>query len=146
MGLDMHFYKEVYVGAKYHHRNITGTIDIKEDGKPILVQFNRVSGITEDVGYLTKANAIHSWLVNNIQKEVDDCRRAYFDVEKRKELLELCNLAYNRDIQALSKPPTDGFFFGNQEQDEGYYQDIKEMIIILTSLNDNDDIYYESSW
>ena len=43
-----------------------------------------------EVGYWRKANAIHRWLVENIQNGVDNCE--YYEVTKEKleELLETC--------------------------------------------------------
>lgn len=46
-------------------------------------------------------------------------------------------------------PTTKGFFFGNTDYDEYYYQDIKNTYAILSELlkeGGNGDIYYSSSW
>ena len=34
MGLDMHLNKHVFIGAKYEHRKVTGSIQIESDGRP----------------------------------------------------------------------------------------------------------------
>lgn len=34
----------------------------------------KVKEITEEVGYWRKANAIHGWFVDNVQKGNDDCK------------------------------------------------------------------------
>lgn len=46
--------------------------------------------IYESIGYWRKANAIHSWMVNNVQDGVDDC--GYYRVyrEQIEELLGIC--------------------------------------------------------
>ncbi len=147
MGLDMFFYKKIYVGANYEHNKITGRIALNRDGVPIKIQLSRVTYITEEIGYLRKANAIHAWLVENIQDGVDECQEAFFPLRKRKELLTLCKKALKKDKQALRKlQPQEGFFFGNTDQDKWYFQDLKEMIKILSKLNNDDNIYYQSSW
>lgn len=91
MGLDMYLTRHVYIGAKYKHRNVTGIIDIKIGDNPVQVNFNKVSYIVETAGYWRKANAIHSWIVANVQDGEDNCASYYFDTEKMQELLDICN-------------------------------------------------------
>lgn len=103
MGLDMYLNRKKYIGANYEHRNITGNIDIKRDGKNIPIDFNKVSYIEEAVGYWRKANAIHKWFVDNIQEGVDDCREYYVEKEKMKELLETCKEVKEKAIMKKGK-------------------------------------------
>jgi hypothetical protein len=91
MGLDMYLNKHVYVGAEYEHRKVTGTIDIKIDGKPLAINFDNVSYIVERAGYWRKANAIHKWFVANVQNGEDDCQDYNVDASQLKELLGLVN-------------------------------------------------------
>lgn len=91
MGLDMYLNKKIYIGANYEHRGITGKIDIKEGKVKIPVNLSKVTYIIEQAGYWRKANAIHQWLVNNIQDGEDDCTEYYFSEEKMQELLDICN-------------------------------------------------------
>ncbi len=86
----MYLTKKIYVGAEYEHRKVTGKISIKVDGKPLPVNFSRVSYIEERLGYWRKANAIHRWFVNNVQNGEDDCGTYYVDIEKMEELLGIC--------------------------------------------------------
>lgn len=91
MGLDMYLDKHVYVGAEYEHREVTGKIEIFSGGKPIPVNFKKVSYIVERVGYWRKANQIHAWIVKNVQDGNDDCEPHYFDHDKMQELLDIVN-------------------------------------------------------
>lgn len=90
MGLDMYLTRRVYIGAEYEHRKVTGTIDIAIDGKPVNIDFKKVSYIIENVGYWRKANQIHHWFVENVQEGEDDCKEYCVSQEQLKELYALC--------------------------------------------------------
>lgn len=90
MGLDMYLTKKTYIGAEYEHRNVKGIIDITIEGKPVKIDFSRVSYIEERVGYWRKANQIHNWFVANIQDCNDDCGNHELSKEKAIELLNIC--------------------------------------------------------
>jgi len=85
MGLDMYLNKKTYVGNNYKD---------KEDQVPIKVKNikqERVTEIVEQVGYWRKANAIHGWIVDNVQDGEDNCEAHYMDLVKIEELLDLTN-------------------------------------------------------
>lgn len=92
MGLDMNLYKKHYVKNWDHNpseRKVT--ITVKRNGKKDPnINTKRISYIQEDVAYWRKANAIHKWFVDNVQKGIDDCQEAYVDPTKLEELLETC--------------------------------------------------------
>ena len=90
MGLDMYLTKKVYIGANWEHRNVKGKIEVEAEGKPIKINFNKVSYIDEQTGYWRKANAIHNWFVKNVQDGEDNCGDYYVSKEKMQELLDLC--------------------------------------------------------
>jgi hypothetical protein len=151
MGLDMYLTKRTYVGAKYDHRNVEGNINITIDGKPVDIDFKKISTISEEIGYWRKANQIHNWFVNNVQGGVDDCGEYYVQLEKLEELLETCKKV--KEISELAEellPTTLRFFFGDTSYGEYYMEDIDYTIEILTDVlkgnNDTCDIYYGSSW
>jgi archaellum component FlaF (FlaF/FlaG flagellin family) len=52
---------------------------------------SKIKYIVEEVGCWRKANAIHKWFVENVQKGNDDCKEYYVSVDKMKELLGLVN-------------------------------------------------------
>lgn len=86
----MYLTRKKYIGAKWDHNNITGTIDIKKGDKQIPIDFKKVSYIEEEVGYWRKANAIHKWFVDNVQEGIDDCKEYYVSIEQLKELHDIC--------------------------------------------------------
>jgi len=150
MGLDMYLYKKVYVGANYEHRNITGKIEIYENGNPIPVPFKKVSEIVLQVGYWRKSNAIHRWFVDNVQDGVDECQEAYVSKENMQALLDVCKkVKADKSLASKLLPAQSGFFFGSTAYDEGYYADIEDTIKILEdALTNSGDgyFYYQSSW
>lgn len=90
MGLDMYLTKKTFIGAEYEHRNVKGSINITIEGKPVNIDFNRISYIEESVGYWRKANQIHKWFVDNVQDGNDDCGTYEVPKEKAIELLGIC--------------------------------------------------------
>jgi hypothetical protein len=70
--------------------------------------------------------------------------------EKLQELLDLCRIvSIDKDKAEDLLPTASGFFFGNTEYDEWYYNDIQNTIKILEeALSDEtaDEFEYHSSW
>lgn len=148
MGLDMYLTKRVYVGANYEHNQVTGRIQLKTRGEKIKINFSRVSKIIEDVAYWRKANAIHKWFVDNVQDGEDDCNDHYVDIEKLKELIQVCKdvIADHSKAEQLL-PVQSGFFFGETEYNEYYFGCLQDTIDMLEPLlEESGDFYYRSSW
>jgi hypothetical protein len=106
------------------------------------------------VAYWRKANAVHKWFVDNVQKGKDDC--GSYSVS-RKELVQLRDLcaelvAAKDDATAKEKlSPQAGFFFGSTEVDEWYWDDLVDTVKMLTAILDNPkledfDFEYRASW
>jgi hypothetical protein len=151
MGLDMFLHKNIYVGANYEHRNVTGTVDIKVDGQALPIPFNRISEISLLACYWRKANAIHKWFVDNCQDGVDECQNTYVPVEKLKELLSLCErVKENHSLAGELLPTESGFFFGSTDYGTWYWEDIDYTIQALSEVllvdNMGGEYYYHSSW
>lgn len=155
MGLDMYLTKKTYIGANYPHNKITGVIDVQKNGKPIKINFNRVSEIIESVGYWRKANHIHNWFVQNVQAGKDDCGEYYVSEEQLNQLIDICQrVISNKNLASELLPCKSGFFFGGTEYNEYYFVDCQDTIDILTKLLSEKDekgrytgnIYYQSSW
>lgn len=164
MGLDMYLTKRTYVGAEYEFREVGGSIDITIKGEPLNINFNRVQTIIEKIGYWRKANQIHNWFVQNVQDGEDDCMEHRVSREQFQSLLDDVNTVLNaRDTPEEKSaiedllPPTSGFFFGSNEIDDWYWQDVettKHLIQSVLDEMDEDeknseswvDYYYQSSW
>lgn len=105
-----------------------------------------------EVMYWRKANAIHSWFVENIQEEVDNCQSYEVSKVDLKRLLQLCEMVI-ADPKSASDilPVRQGFFFGSYEYDEWYFNDIKRTAKELKELLENKELEdysftYQSSW
>ena len=150
MGLDMYLDKRTYV-KQWDHIDETKQykVEVTRDGEPTNIDPKKVKYIIEEAGYWRKANAIHKWFVDNCQDGVDDCRDAYVGFKELQTLLDLCRIVIIDKSKAEQLlPSTSGFFFGNTEYDEWYYNDIQNTIDILEkALEDKDgEYYYSSSW
>jgi len=137
MGLDMYLYKKTYVQnwehnppEQHHQIEIKRGGVLREDIKP-----NRICYITEQVAYWRKFNALHGWFINNCGGGVDECQDISVDEEKLKELLEtLKEVSSNFTKADELLPPTQGFFFGSDEVDEYYKEEVNSTIKIIEDL------------
>ncbi len=133
----MYLYKKTYVQnwehnpPEQHHQ-----IEIKRGG--VLrtdIKPNRICYITEQVAYWRKFNALHGWFINNCGGGVDECQDISVDEEKLKELLEtLKEVSSNFTKADELLPPTQGFFFGSDEVDEYYKEEVNSTIKIIEDL------------
>jgi hypothetical protein len=148
MGLDMHLSAKRYLWS------------FPEDGPDVVtgkaiaellgVGKTRVKQIEADVIYWRKANAIHKWFVDNVQDGADDCRQYNVTRGQLQELLDLITQVIDSK-DASNLPPTSGFFFGSNEVDNWYWQDLVNTNDQLTALLTNSnfeqwDFFYQSSW
>jgi hypothetical protein len=111
------------------------------------------------VMYWRKANAIHKWFVDERADGVDNCQPIGVHVDHLRELLELCNEVLEDKSKAEELLPTEsGFFFGDTEYDEWYFDGLeytqrrlRELIPLMERNNekgyhDNDWAVYQASW
>lgn len=162
MGLDMYITASKYIGGWDH-----GKTEEQENFKKILDVIKIKPDVCNDspwltietcVAYWRKANAVHTWFVNNAQEGKDDCQRYYVSREQLQELSSICqNILKVKEPEKAMKlaqktlPPQAGFFFGSTEIDEGYQADLENTISQLQRvLNNKDlegfDLYYQASW
>ena len=110
--------------------------------------------IFKEIAYWRKSNHIHGWFVKNIQEGIDECQFSEVTEKNLKDLLETCNqvlASKSEDIAEDLLPTTEGFFFGNKEYSEWYFQDIERttMLIkeVLKSTNfEKEIVLYRASW
>ena len=106
--------------------------------------------VSIDVGYWRKANAIHGWFVREVQGGIDDCKS--YDVSRTDltNFRALCLRVLNfKHLANELLPNVEGFFFGGQEYDEGYYADLENTVAIIDkalALPENWEFEYQSSW
>jgi len=150
MGLDM------YLTAK----KFVSDFDFKPEQSKINGEIKQALGIQpEEYGYIyvemevaywRKANQIHSWFVENVQKGVDDCGQYEVSREDLNSLFELCKEVVKTKNTSLLEPKG-GFFFGSTDVDDWYFDQLKETIGTLSKIvNDvrltDCSFYYHSSW
>ena len=167
MGLDMYLYKKHYIGNQYRKEEEKVKVILPETQEDVLfpvenIQEDRISDITEEVAYWRKSNQIHNWFVNNVQDGEDDCGNYYVSNENLTTLVNLCKstlelldksekdedgtfIINEEDIELQT---TAGFFFGNTEYNQYYYDDLKDTIEQLEPLLEDEvgDYEYSSSW
>ena len=154
MGLDMYLSKRTYVKNWDHQKpENKHEVIVNRGGKPREdIDSSRISEVIEEVMYWRKANAIHSWFVNNVQDGVDDCKEYWVSEEKLQELIDLCSKVIETKDTTLLSPKT-GFFFGSQETDDWYFIALADTVKKLTkelefcrNTKSSGDFYYQSSW
>lgn len=152
MGLDMFLYKKNYIWqgdwVKPEHKQ---EVIVKKGGEvDTNIKPEKIKYVVEEAGYWRKANQIHQWFVENVQRGTDDCGNYWVTRENLEELLGICKQIKEDNSLADSLLPTQsGFFFGGTEYDEWYFQNIDNTIEILEeALSDEnaDDFEYHSSW
>ena len=155
MGLDMYLSASKYIGGWEHSDaseklvfkgvlNAAGiSDDVIDEGSPSLT-------IDVTIGYWRKANAIHKWFVDKVQGGVDECQRSYVSIDELEVLLKDCNAVMKHKGKAKELMSTQsGFFFGNTDYDEDYFEDIKHTIGIVKKalkMGKGYTFHYRSSW
>ena len=151
MGLDMYLEKRTDVRLwNFQKPEEQFEVVVKKGGVTYpKINAEKVTTIVEELGYWRKANQIHRWFVDNVQDGVDNCGEYFVPISSLEQLLELC-LAVKLDHSQAEEllPAASGFFFGNTDYNEWYYNDIDHTIVVLKeALSDKDaSYYYSSSW
>ena len=147
MGLDM------YLTAKrYIYDFGDGDTTLRDALKELKVNDMCVKELSYEAGYWRKANQIHKWFVDNVQEGNDNCGEYLVTTEQLERLLEQVNeVLRNRDKANELLPTANGFFFGSDSYDEGYFDDLIQTKAIIENVLSMDDIrkydfYYSSSW
>ena len=161
MGLDMYLSGSRYIPSYNPMPEETVLVEAVREGLNLPECETPLASVETTIIQWRKANAIHKWFVDNCQGGDDkNCERtsiALHDLEKLQGVLEQL-LDHDESKAALLLPPCAGFFFGNTEVDEWYWDSIDHTHEILgkwidflqkDELRDGSwgwDLYYRSSW
>ena len=157
---DMREGKEVKVARSMELEDAIAAIGF--ENAPIDHQYNHFQYVFPIITW-RKANAIHKFFVDTCQEGNDNCQRHYVSKENLAELLETINtiLAVKTPVARRTKAeellPTEmGCFFGSEDYDDWYFQNLKRTKTILEKVfeyEENaeagkcfDSFYYQSSW
>ena len=154
MGLDMYLYKKTFLHTgEWVREDKRCEVTVTEGGKPHpTINPKKIEYIVEEVGYWRKANQIHQWFVENVQNGEDNCAEYRVDSEQLRDLLNVCEDVLDDHSKAEQLLPTSsGFFFGNTDYDDYYFEQVQNTYDILMSIVSADDYdmqeyTYQSSW
>ena len=120
MGLDM------YLNAKrFLWHNESELADKLTENFPELGEA-KIKEVTAQAMYWRKSNAIHKWFVDNVQQGVDDCGNYEVSREQLMELLSVIEMVLDDNgLASEMLPPQSGFFFGSNDIDDWYWEDLK---------------------
>jgi hypothetical protein len=150
MGLDMYLVAKRHISQYQEEDKALGTELMRHF--PELAADQSVQEITVRVGYWRKANHIHKWFVDNVQDGEDNCADYYVSREALEELRRRCQQVLDfRHLAVDNLPTASGFFFGNTDYDEYYFQDVERTVKFIDAAlrlqeTENWDIEYSSSW
>lgn len=136
MGLDMYLYlKKSNFISSYKTPDKVKYPKAIEDLKNNVYMPHIIKDELYQVGYWRKANQIHNFFVQKCADGIDDCRPVFVSDKKLKDLLDNCKQVLEDHTKAKELlPTTDGFFFGDTEYDEEYFDDLEYTVKILEPL------------
>jgi hypothetical protein len=154
MGLDMYLSRKTYVKHYDFKGDKNFQITVKQGGEIVpFVQPKKISYLITEVMYWRKANAIHNWFVENVQGGEDDCGTYDVSKEQLQELVAACKEEIKNEGKTENLTPVSGFFFGNTDKDEWYFDTLKETVKVLEEDFAQQEKYeqydyyeYHSSW
>jgi len=141
MGLDMFLWRDVYVGATWQHRKVTGKIELFADGKPIVIDLSKVDKVREQAGYWRNCWNIHAWFMSNVA-EGEFPNSDWVGEKQIKALYQLCYDALNEYPEALAE-------FKVKYLDDDFRRELEYTISILSNILERDadfTFYYDASW
>lgn len=162
MGLDQYLYASKYQSIARWNKDeendaVRGIIDLVGADKFINPDPNGYTMTEVKIGAATwrKANQVHGWFVQNIQNGEDDCREYHVERKQLAELALLCQTVLdgrdsNLDNAEQILPPVAGFFFGSDDFDQWYYEQLswtaETITRLLATVPDDWSFSYRSSW
>ena len=94
-----------------------------------------------EVCYWRKANQIRKWIVENCGYPEDgNCEEAEISKENLENLVDTCRKVMDNPESASELLPcSPGFFYGSQEYDEWYFDDLEHTIVACEIIIRNTD-------
>jgi len=89
----------------------------------------KLRGITFEVGYWRKANAIHHWFVKNVQDGNDDCGKYDVSEEKIDELIDSCQTL----LSEVETAPSDLCYAGESWDSEDGHKNLTREGEVITN-------------
>ena len=144
MGLDMFLYARRFVW--HNEEELEAQLRQAIGPSP-----GKVKVVVCEAAYWRKANQIHKWFVDHVQKGKDDCGTYYVEHKQLADLLQVCQDVLAEPATAKAKLPTQqGFFFGRVAYDNDYRQDLELTVKQLTPLLAEEwkgwEFEYHASW
>lgn len=160
MGLDMYLSARFYASEYSDNAVYKALSQMEIPGLTVPPQYIQNYGsfqIEVPLMYWRKANHIHSWFVDNVQDGRDECQESWVSVGQLRELDQLCSevfMSHNKDVAMEKLPPAEGFFFGDTDVNDWYWEQTRvTMDALHRLLADYDagklagwDFYYRASW
>jgi hypothetical protein len=156
MGLDMYLTARKFLWTSWEGQDRTKDDDVADAIRQLLPEAAGLKPryVEVEAMYWRKANAIHRWFVENVQKGEDDCGTYVVGREQLAELADLCEAVLANPGSASNLLPTSsGFFFGGTDYDQYYLDDCRETAEGIRKLLANPgleegywEFQYHSSW
>ena len=88
----MYAHRRLYTKQWKHQKDDERyTVEVARGGESVAgIQPERISRVDEEVMYWRKANHIHRWFVDHVQRGTDDCQEYHVSEEHIRELLKTC--------------------------------------------------------
>lgn len=118
------------------------------DQRITIVTQNSDSSVSTNEYWLRKVNCLQGYFEDNYEIEnLTEQRFTLEDVEELKEITD--NILQNQDDHEYIEshfPPTQGFFYGNYDINEWYFDDVKEVNTIINEILETDNILEMTYW
>jgi hypothetical protein len=153
MGLDQYINRKSYIQNWSFDKENKYEVVVTNNGNPTHIKSDKVTYVTEELGYFRKFNALHNWFVQ-LADGRDECQEIIFYEENLDSLLRTMKevlISKSEDVALEMFPPVSGFFFGSIQIDEWYWKDLESSIKLFQEIKDEwvvdrTTYYYQASW
>lgn len=82
-----------------------------------------------EIGYFRKVNFLVAYMSAYFNEDIENCKDYSLTVDCVEELIRRCEeVLKDHSVAPILLPTMDGFFFGNTEYSEYYFEDVKEVL------------------